>query len=191
MAQGGTKMQDWESKLNKFLETWAYMDHTIGILVCGSYITGDPDEHSDLDVHIILDEQVAFRERGNRYVDGLLIEYFANTPNQIRQYFKEDYQAISQMSQTQFATGSIVLDKDGEVQKLKDEAIAMINRRFEDISPEISELHKYALWDALDDLQAIYKAKRNDFDFIYFVNLDMLIGTYMKLNKLSYDKKQC
>ncbi len=38
---------NWEEKLNKFLENWEYMNDTIGILVCGSYITGNPSTHSD------------------------------------------------------------------------------------------------------------------------------------------------
>ena len=80
---------NWEEKLNKFLENWEYMNDTIGILVCGSYITGNPSTHSDLDVHIILNEKVNYRERGNKIVDGLLIEYFANPAKQIREYFKD------------------------------------------------------------------------------------------------------
>ena len=113
---------NWEEKLNKFLENWEYMNDTIGILVCGSYITGNPSTHSDLDVHIILNEKVNYRERGNKIVDGLLIEYFANPAKQIREYFKDDYKNVRPMSQTQFITGRILLDKTGEVQALKEEA---------------------------------------------------------------------
>lgn len=61
--------------------------------VCGSYITGNPSTHSDLDVHIILNENVNYRERGNKIVDGLLIEYF-----------KDDYTNVRPMSQTQIPT---------------------------------------------------------------------------------------
>ena len=111
----------WEEKLNKFLENWEYMNDTIGILVCGSYITGNPSTHSDLDVHIILNENVNYRERGNKIVDGLLIEYFANPAKQIREYFKDDYTNVRPMSQTQFITGKILLDKTGEVKALKEE----------------------------------------------------------------------
>ncbi len=80
------------------------MNDTIGILVCGSYITGNPSTHSDLDVHIILNENVNYRERGNKIVDGLLIEYFANPAKQIREYFKDDYTNVRPMSQTQIPT---------------------------------------------------------------------------------------
>lgn len=182
-------MNNWEEKLQKFLENWKYKNDTIGVLVCGSYITGNPSSHSDLDVHIILDEKVDYRERGNKYIDGLLIEYFSNTPNQVKKYFEEDYKNLRPMSQTQFATGKIIFDKTGDVQKLKDEANKMLEDNFKDMDTNINELKKYGIWDMLDDLQDMFENSREDFDFIYFVNLDKLLDTYMKINKLVYDKK--
>ena len=182
-------MINWEQKLEKFLATWEHMDDTIGILVCGSYITGNPTSHSDLDVHIVLDGHAKYRERGNRIVDGLLIEYFANPPNQIRAYFKEDYKDRSPSSQTQFITGKIILDKTGEVQKLKEEAIEMLNKNYDDIPVKSSELTKYGLWDRLDDLQDAYELNRADFDFLYFNCLDNLLSEYMRYIKRPYHMK--
>jgi len=161
----------------------------IGILVCGSFVTGNPSSHSDLDVHIILDEAVTYRERGNQIIDGLLIEYFANPSCQIRSYFEEDYQAMSYMSQTQFATGEIILDTTGIVAQLKQEAIAMINANFEEIQPASHDLIKYGIWDMLDDLQDLYENEQPEFDFIYYSNLDNLISIYMQQIKQNYNKK--
>lgn len=80
-------MERWEEALDKFLSEWRRRDYVVGALVCGSYVTGSPTARSDIDVHIILAEESDWRERGNRYVDGCLIEYFANPPRQIRTYF--------------------------------------------------------------------------------------------------------
>jgi hypothetical protein len=179
----------WKPKLDKFMESFEYKADVIGILVCGSFVTGTPSSHSDLDVHIILDESVDYRERGNKIVDGLLIEYFVNPPRQIRSYFKEDYQAIRPMSQTQFATGEIVLDTTGVVAELKQEAIAMIELNFKDIHSSAHGLVKYGIWDMLDDLQDMYENERIEFDFVYYSNLDELISIYMKQIKQAYNKK--
>ena len=160
----------WEEKLNKFIDNLEFIDDVVGILVCGSYITGSPTKHSDLDVHLILDDKVNYRERGNRIVDGLLIEYFANPKKQIIKYFKEDYKNIRPMSQTQFITGKIIMDKKG-------------------IDTNLTDLEKYAMWDMLDDLEDIYSSRRDDFDLIYYCNLDKLIGFYMKQIKYPYNKK--
>lgn len=180
---------NWEEKLNKFLETFEHKDDMIGVLVCGSFITGSPSTHSDLDVHIILKDKVTYRERGNKIIDGLLIEYFSNPPKQIKKYFEEDYKNISSMSQTQFATGKIIQDTNGIVQSLKDEAERMLSKKFADIDTSINELQKYGLWDMLDDLKDLYEKGKDDFDFIYYVCLDKLIKTYMRYIKYPYNKK--
>lgn len=180
---------EWEEKLNEFLENFKYKSDIVGILVCGSYITGNPSSHSDLDVHIILNENANYRERGNRIIDGLLIEYFANPARQIREYFNEDYKNIRPMSQTQFITGKILFDKTGEVQQLKSEAKQMLNKRYNDIDTNINELNKYGMWDMLDDLQDALENNREDFDFIYYCNLDKVLCLYMKLIKFPYNKK--
>lgn len=118
-------MNEWKEKLDIFMSDFEYKNDIVGILVCGSYITGTPTNHFDLDVHIVLDDDVQYRERGNKVVDGLLIEYFANPPKQIHRYFEEDIDNKSLMCQTQFATGKILLDKSGDVAALKEKALTI------------------------------------------------------------------
>ena len=62
---------NWRDRLDTFMENFEYKADVVGILVCGSFVTGNPSSRSDLDVHIILDEAVDYRERGNKVVDGL------------------------------------------------------------------------------------------------------------------------
>ena len=181
---------DWQKRLDIFMSNFEYAEDVIGILVCGSYVTGSPSKHSDLDVHIILDNNVHYRERGNKYVEELLIEYFANPPHQILQYFDEDLVDKSLMSQVQFATGKIILDKNEQVAKLKEQAITMINEFYEKKpTVSMSELSKYGLWDMLDDLQDSYETNRRDFEFLYFTALNNLIEEYMSSINQPYNRK--
>jgi hypothetical protein len=41
-------MNDWKRKLDLFLTDFEYADDVVGVLVCGSYITGNPTSHSVL-----------------------------------------------------------------------------------------------------------------------------------------------
>jgi len=183
-------MHNWRKKLDVFLENFEHAADIIGILVCGSYITGNPTNHSDLDVHLILNNNVNYRQRGNKIIDGLLIEYFANPPKQIHQYFNEDLQGKDLMSQTQFATGQIIQDKTGEVEALKKKAKQMI-AAFYDSPPNftLSELDKYFLWDMLDDLQDAHETNRPDFDFLYHTRLNALLGKYLHAQNRPYNAK--
>jgi len=182
-------MINWEEKLNTFLADFEHIRDVIGILVCGSYITGSPSSHSDLDVHLIFENTVGYRERGNRIVGGLLIEYFGNPPRQILKYFHDNWDDKSLMSQTQFATGKILLDRIGEVGALKEKAVKMIDDFYSNGAVTISEAVKYSLWDMLDDLQDAYENKKQGFDFLYFNLLNRLIASYMRCVNRPYNFK--
>ncbi len=181
-------MQDqleWENALEKFLETWKYNDITVGILVCGSFITGNPTANSDVDVHLILNSDENFRERGNVVIDNILIEYFANPPRQIQQYFQEDYASFSRMSMVQFLTGKIWKDPTGIVQDLIQIAKDWFSRPFAPISKEKLELQKYSLWDMRDNLQSLDSSHSESFHHAYYNYLAEVIDIYRKF--IGYD----
>lgn len=172
-------MINWRGKLDIFLSNFEHMKDVDGILVCGSYITGNPSSHSDLDVHIVLNNSVDFREKGNKIIDGLMIEYFANPPKQILKYFDGDFNDKSLMSQVQFATGEIIVDKNHTVTSLKEKAKNMIDDFYKTEGTTISDSTKCFFWDMLDDLQDAYENNRPDFDFLYFNLLNRLMSNYM------------
>jgi len=88
------KKQPWEIALQKFTDEWSSKKEVIGILVAGSFVTGNPSKHSDLDMNIVLKKGTKWRERGNKVIDGFLFEYFANPPEQVIEYFEKDHQNI-------------------------------------------------------------------------------------------------
>ena len=172
---------DWQNRLNFFFDHFEHKANVQGILVCGSYITGGANIHSDLDVHFVFDDGVDFRQRGNRYVDGLLIEYLANPPRQIRRYFEEDLADFTLNSIVQFATGEIIMDRAGVAATLKSDAIELHKKHYEASPAKIMlSINKYSIWDMKDDLAAARSTGRIDFDFLHHVFLDRLIALYMR-----------
>jgi predicted nucleotidyltransferase len=69
-------MKAWQKATNKFLKKYKKEDYVIASIACGSYITGNPTKHSDIDLRIITDNKTNWRERGNKIVDNFLIESF-------------------------------------------------------------------------------------------------------------------
>jgi len=171
----------WERALEKFLAQWKTRREVTGALVCGSYITGNPDSHSDIDVHILLRETIRWRERGNRIIDGYLIEYFVNPPKQIRAYFSGDYRSNRAMTATQFVTGRILFDKAGAVRRLKREAERCIARPLKKSNRVARELSNYALWDQLDNLRAVVKQKSPVAAYVYHNALKQLFDSYCNI----------
>ncbi|WP_342550661.1 nucleotidyltransferase domain-containing protein [Lysinibacillus sp. FSL M8-0216] len=171
-------LANWRKALETFLNDWQGRDEVVGALVCGSYVTGHPSERSDIDVHIILSNDVKWRERGNQIVDGFLIEYFANPPGQIRRYFQDDFNKHRTMSMVQFQTGQILFDYTGIINELKLEAYAWQEKNYETINKTVLELKKYGLWDMLDNTKDCYEQKRGDFIFVYHHALATLFMEY-------------
>ena len=161
-------------------DTWEGHEEVTGFLVCGSYITGNPTEHSDIDIHIILDDSVDWRKRGNQIVDGYLIEYFANSPDQIREYFREDYEGNRMHCQTQFVTGRILLDHDGTVAQLKREAEEWLGKQFKPLDETAFEILKYMLWDTLDNLRDLHERESKSFTYAYHDALRQALSFYSR-----------
>jgi hypothetical protein len=113
------ELKEWEAAITEFLKDWRNNNDVTGAMICGSYITGNPSKRSDIDIHIILSDDVFWRERGNKITNGFLVEYFANPPKQIRGYFREDFHDHSTMSMVQFITGKILFDNTGVINELK------------------------------------------------------------------------
>jgi hypothetical protein len=171
-------MKNWRAALERFLEEWPYLNELQGVLVCGSYITGNPSEHSDIDVHLVLNEGEEWRERGNRIIDGYLIEYFCNPPAQIHKYFEEDHLERSTHAAVQFATGEIVMDREGTILGLKEEAGKWLEKPFKKNGEAGLELMKYGLWDTLDNLEDLYDKGADAWEFVYHNSLRVLFDEY-------------
>lgn len=177
-------MAKWTIALETFLKDWQDKEEVVGALVCGSYVTGNPSKHSDIDVHIILADNVEWRKRGNRVIDGFLIEYFANPPGQIRGYFQDDFKKRRTMSMVQFKTGRILFDYTGIIKDLKFEAEEWLKENYKQMNKTLLEIKKYELWDALDNLKDCYEQKRKDFSFTYHHSLAILFLAYCQFLNL-------
>jgi predicted nucleotidyltransferase len=170
--------EGWREALDKFLIPWKKNKEVSGIIVCGSYITGNPTKHSDIDIHIVLKKGCKWRERGNKIVDGFLMEYFANPLEQIKKYLESDFKKRRQMDAHMFHTGKTILDKGGDIKKIKEISKKYLNKRFEKITPYMYELGKYDLFDMSDNLREVYLRKNPDFNLVYFNFLKDVLSIY-------------
>ncbi|MCK4650363.1 nucleotidyltransferase domain-containing protein [Candidatus Pacearchaeota archaeon] len=172
------KEEKWEMALNKFIVPWKNNKEVSGIIICGSYITGNPTKHSDIDIYVVLKKGCRWRERGNEIVDGILMEYFANPPEQIEKYLEGDFKKRRQIDAHMFHTGKIILDREGELERLKKLSKKYLNKKFEKITPYMYELGKYDLFDMSDNLEEVYFRKTPDFNFVYFNFLEDAFSIY-------------
>ncbi|MDC7220503.1 MAG: nucleotidyltransferase domain-containing protein [Spirochaetales bacterium] len=173
-------MEKWELALQVFLKKWENNKEVIGALVCGSYITGNPSQHSDIDIHILLDSKTTWRERGNEIIDGILIEYFANPVRSHYEYMENDYKERMKSNAHMFCTGKILFDKTGELDALIKDSREYLVKEFPEQSKIGIEIAKYQLWDRLDNLEEVFDAEGDEFFFVFYNDLNALFETYGK-----------
>lgn len=173
-------MERWEIALHKFLRGWENKKEVVGAIACGSYVTGNPSAHSDIDLHLILKKETKWRERGNVIIDGILIEYFANTLKRHSAYAKEDLADRRRINAHMFSTGKVIFDKNGDLRKIIANAKKDMLKKYPRLNFVSVEQTKYALWDMMDNLEEIYDARAKDFPFVYHVQLNSLFEQYSK-----------
>jgi hypothetical protein len=83
-----------------------------GIVVTGTIIRGNPSLSSDLDIFVIHGEP--YRQRIQKFFNGIPCEIFVNTPDHIYKYFETDYKDNRPVSAHMLATGTVVLGSDKE-----------------------------------------------------------------------------
>jgi predicted nucleotidyltransferase len=91
-----------------------------GIIVSGTIVRGNPDLTSDLDVYVIHREQ--FRQRIQKFFNGVPAEIFVNPPRAIRQYFDGEQKEGRPSTAHMLATGFVVLRRDPVVDELQAQA---------------------------------------------------------------------
>jgi hypothetical protein len=170
--------KDWRNALDIFLVDWKKNPDVTGAMVCGSYITGNPSSHSDIDLHLILKNDCTWRERGNKIIDGFLIEYFANPAEKHKDYENSDFLQRKKLNAHMFATGEILFDNTGDLAQIVERSRKLIEKTFPKPENWETELLKYHIWDSNDNLQEILEADRPDFSFVYHNSLNSLVESY-------------
>ncbi len=178
---GRPKFQNsWYLALEKFLDEWRKKGFVEAALLTGSHAIGMETKYSDVDVYIILSEDVEWRERGNKIIDGVLIEYFANPPRQIKHYFKKEHAEGSRCTARIVAIGKVLFDKSGITEKLKKEALKYMKKPFERPDGVWVEIAKYGLWDMLDSVKDAKERNDPSFSYLYHIALNETLKIYSK-----------
>ncbi|EEB73075.1 nucleotidyltransferase domain-containing protein [Thermococcus sp. AM4] len=173
-------MADWKRALEKFIGEWSEKDSVGAAILTGSYALGLQTPRSDVDVYVILSDDVDWRERGNVFVDGFLIEYFANPIRQIRRYFEEEHSRNKRNTARIILIGKVLFDKTGIVESLRAEAEEYMRMPFPKPEPVKVELAKYVLWDALDSLKDAEERGDPSYAYLYHLALREALESYAR-----------
>lgn len=92
----------------------------LGLIASGTIIRGNPGPSSDLDLYVI--HAPPWRQRLQRWFEGVPAEIFINPPPMIRRYFDEERAEMRPITAHMIGTGFVILDRDPVIETLRAEA---------------------------------------------------------------------
>ena len=153
------------------------------IFVFGSQAKGTANAQSDIDIFIVTKDETKWRERGNKLIDGYLIEYFINPVRQVLKEFDEGFKDNGIATTLIFAGSKILYDKEGTIEKLVNKAKEDLNKDIEPISEFKWKMNCYTIWHSFYELNSKY-TKNEDIDFTYNMFLNDIIKAYFLNNEI-------
>jgi len=178
-------MECWKKALYKFIDEYKTYDYIEGIFLSGSYAKENNTDNSDIDVCIILNDELNWRERGTRNIDGFLIEYFINPSWKIREEFEEEVnKEHSHCSINMYAFGKILYDKNGNIKILQEEAIKYYEMPFSEIDNIKNKFNYYGCRYSYDEFVDHYNSGFKIY-IMFVTTLKNLINSYLYKNGFS------
>jgi len=145
-------MEKWKQVAHKFIDICSFKDDIDAVFLSGSHASGNADEFSDIDLYIVLNDEVKWRERGNKRIDGLYVEYFANPMRQIMKYIDDSYPNVQLIEINMILSGIVILDKNSTAQKAIDYCKQKAMFGFPKMDAYSVKMGLYTLWTNYDEL---------------------------------------
>jgi len=161
-------MEKWERVARSFIDSCSFKDDIEAVFLSGSHASGNADEFSDIDLYIVLGDDVNWRERGNKRVDGFLIEYFANPMRQVKKYIDDSYPNVQLIEISMILGGIVIFDKNSAADKVIDYCKQKAMTEFPQMNEFSVKTSLYLLWDDCDELSRAYSTHSLDFMMQYF-----------------------
>ena len=161
-------MEKWEQVARNFIDSCDFKDDIEAVFLTGSHAVGNADEFSDIDLYIVLSDEVKYRERGNKRIDGLLVEYFANPKRQVKKYIDDGYPHVQLTEINMILSGIVIFNKNSTADKVIDYCKQKRLCAFSEMDDFNVKTGLYHLWDGYDELGRAYAAQSSDFAMQYF-----------------------
>ena len=180
-------MFDVNETIFHFIEDMKYIEneHVLGAFFYGSYLTGYNEKHSDIDILIIFDnDEPNHLIRGNKYIDGIRIEYFEKPINEVYLTIENEYHSQNNASLSIIGTSKILFDKNGSLRKLQDFALKQFSKPLPPLDLEDAREYVSILNNRMEKVRKAAYENNPNFTHLYHLTIEKIRKFYHKLNGL-------
>ncbi len=173
--------------INQFIEKMEYLqnEHVLGIYFYGSYLTGYNNKHSDIDLHVIFDNNdLKHLIRGSTYIEGIRIEYFEKPIGDIYLSIQNDYQNQNNALLSIIGTSKIIIDKKGFLKQLQDYTKEKFSKPLPLLDQEDAREYVSIINNRMEKLRIAAEENSPYFIHLYHLTLEKIRKFYHRLNGL-------
>lgn len=170
-----------ENKILNFVYEMGYLnnEHVLGILLYGSYLTGFHGENSDIDLHIVFDnENPNHLIKGNKIIDGIKIEYFEKPINDLYLEIENGYFHQNNASFSIIGKGTIVFERENQLSLLQQYAINRFSSPMPCLSEEDTKEQVSILNNKLEKLRQLAETDSSYFEHLYHLTIEKIRRFY-------------
>ncbi len=179
-------MKDVQKTIQKFINIMGYYNNPNieGIIFYGSYQTGFNNAQSDIDLHIIFNDQLKEEIRGSMLVDNIRIEYFEKAIKSMYKRTIDDFKHQKNTTVSMIVHGNILFDKNGNIAKLQQYikniySMPIPGLDFETAKQEIAIINNY-----IDDLNYLVDTNNTYMNHVFHLTLERIKEFYFCFNGL-------
>ena len=173
-----------KDKILSFVQDMGYLnnEHVLGILFYGSYFTGFNEENSDIDLHIVFDnEDPNHLIRGNKVIDGTRIEYFEKPLADIYQTVNEDFLHQNNATLTIFGISKIIYTKDNQLKQLQEYVVSKFATPLPSLSDDEAKEQVSIINNRMEKLKQYAETDSPYFEHLYHLTIEKIRRFYHNL----------
>ena len=168
-----------------FIDDMKYLEneHVLGCFFYGSYLTGYYNKNSDIDLHIIFDNDDPLHLiRGNKVIDGIRIEYFEKPINDLYQSVDNNFNNQNNALLSIIGTSRILFDKKGDLKKLQEYTKDKFSKPLPPLEKEDAREYVSILNNRMEKLEKACNEDDPYFYHLYHLTIEKIRKFYHRLN---------
>ena len=176
-------MKKYEEAILRFIEKRKYFKNKnlLGIVLYGSYLTGYNNELSDIDLHIVMNDNHRKIVRGTETIDDFKIEYFEKPISDLYLSCDNDFMLHGNAMLAIIGKGRILCDKYGEVKKLQDYILEKYSNPLPKLDSNDAKEMAVIIENRISKLSLLAKEKRVDFNHQYHLLIEKIRKFYSRV----------
>ena len=177
---------DVQEKIIAFIREMGYANnpHCLGIIACGSSITGLNTKNSDIDLQVIFDNDDSIIIRGNKKINGTRIEYFEKPIDDIFNAIDTEYQNQNNALYPIIGKGIIVFERGEWISLLRQYAIDTFSKPLPPLTFNKARERISILNNRMKNLKELAINDSPEFNHVYHLVINMIRKFYHKLKGL-------